>query len=112
VAYDEALAERVREIVAELTDGDFTENKMFGGLAFLVGGHMGAVVSRAGGLMLRCDPAQTDAMLSKPHAVPFQMRGKPIDGWLRVEAAGLRSRQQLRRWVTRGVQYAQELPPA
>jgi TfoX/Sxy family transcriptional regulator of competence genes len=112
VAYDEVLAERVRQIVAELTGGDFTEKKMFGGLAFLVGGHMGATVSRAGGLMLRCDPGQTDAMLAKPHAGPFHMRGTPIDGWLRVDDAGLRSREQLRRWVTRGVRYARELPPA
>jgi TfoX/Sxy family transcriptional regulator of competence genes len=112
VAYDEALAERARELVAELTDGNFSEKKMFGGLAFLVGGHMGAAVSRDGGLMLRCDPTQTDAMLAKPHAGPFRMRGKPIDGWLRVDEAGLGSREQLRRWITRGVRYARELPPA
>ena len=109
MAYDERLAERVREIVAEATDGDFAEKKMFGGLAFLVGGHMAVAASREGGLMLRVEPAQTDALLTKPFAGPFRMRGRPVDGWLRVEAAGLGTRAQLTRWVIRGLDYARAL---
>jgi TfoX/Sxy family transcriptional regulator of competence genes len=112
VAYDEALADRVREVVASLTHGEFSEKKMFGGLAFLTDGHMGVAVSREGGLMLRVDPAQTDTMLAKSHAGPFHMRGRPIDGWVRVEVEGLRTRAQLERWVRRGVQYVRGLPPA
>lgn len=112
MAYDEHLAQRVREIVAELTGGAFHEKKMFGGLAFLVGGHMGVAVSREGGLMLRVDPEQTDAMLSKPHAAPFVMRGKPLDGWVRVAPEGVGTKRQLARWVQRGVELAQALPPA
>ena len=112
MAYDETLAGLVREVVASITGGDFAEKRMFGGLAFLTGGHMGVVVSREGGLMLRVDPAQTDAMLAKPHTGPFHMRGRPIDGWVRVQPEGLRSREQLWRWVTRGLDYVAGLPPA
>lgn len=82
MAYDEDLANRVRELVA--TGADVTEKRMFGGLAFLIGGHMSVSVSGRGGLLLRCDPAQTDALLSKPDAGPFEMRGRVMEGWLRT----------------------------
>ena len=109
MAYDEHLAQRVRELIA--AEDDFTERAMFGGLAFLIGGHMAVSVSHQGGLLLRVDPADTDALLAKPHAAPFEMRGKPMDGWVRVDAAGLTTRRQLARWVSRGVGYARSLPP-
>jgi TfoX/Sxy family transcriptional regulator of competence genes len=112
VSYDEALAQRVREVVGELTADAFVERRMFGGLAFLVAGHMAVAASRDGGLLLRIDPGDTDALLAQPGAAPFHMRGGPIDGWLRVDAAAVRSRPRLERWVAHGVRYAQTLPPA
>lgn len=109
MAYDEDLANRIREHLA--AEPDVTETKMFGGLAFLVAGHMAVAASRDGGLMLRVDPADTDALLSKPHARPFEMRGRTLDGWLRVDSAGVRTLRQLGPWVQRGVAYARSLPP-
>ncbi len=108
MAYDEDLANRIRELV--LTVEGVTEKRMFGGLAFLVGGHMAVSASGQGGLLLRVDPAETDALLEKPHAQPFEMRGRVMQGWLRVEAEGLGTKRQLERWVARGVGYARSLP--
>jgi TfoX/Sxy family transcriptional regulator of competence genes len=109
MAYDEDLANRVRELIAD--EESLTERKMFGGLAFLIGGHMSVSISRQGGLMLRVDPADTEALLAKPHAHPFEMRGRAMDGWLRVEAEGVKTKRQLERWVARGVAFARSLPP-
>jgi TfoX/Sxy family transcriptional regulator of competence genes len=109
MAYDEDLANRIRELVAD-TPG-VTEKKMFGGLAFLVGGNMAVAASGQGGLMVRIDPGETDALLRKPHAGPFEMRGRPMDGWLRVDAEGVRTKRQLEPWVKCGVAYARSLPP-
>lgn len=109
MAYDQDLAHRIRELVA--TEPGITEQRMFGGLAFLINGHMSVSASGRGGLLLRCDPAETDALLGKPFAGPFEMRGRVMDGWLRVDADGLRSKAQLERWVARGVAYARSLPP-
>jgi TfoX/Sxy family transcriptional regulator of competence genes len=109
VAYDEDLANRIRELVA--TEEGVTEMRMFGGLAFLIGGNMSVSASGQGGLLLRCDPAETEALLAKPHAGPFQMRGRVMEGWLRVDHEGVRSKGQLERWVARGVAYARSLPP-
>ena len=109
MAYDEDLAGRIRELIAGAAD--VTEKRMFGGLAFLIGGKMSVSVSREGGLLLRCDPAQTDALARKPHATRFVMRGREMDGWLRVDAEGVRTKRQLGRWVDRGVLYARSLPP-
>jgi TfoX/Sxy family transcriptional regulator of competence genes len=109
MAYDEDLANRIRELIAG--DSDVTEKRMFGGLAFLIGGHMSVTASRLGGLMVRVDPEQTDALLAKPHTGPFEMRGRPLDGWLRVDAEGVKTKRQLEPWVKRGVAYARSLPP-
>jgi TfoX/Sxy family transcriptional regulator of competence genes len=108
VAYDEDLADRIRGLVAG--EPDLTEKKMFGGLAFLVGGNMSVAASGQGGLMVRVDPAETDALVAKPHAGPFEMRGRPMQGWLRVESEGVRTKRQLEPWVKRGVAYARSLP--
>jgi TfoX/Sxy family transcriptional regulator of competence genes len=108
VAYDEDLAERVRELIAG--DQDVTEQRMFGGLAFLVGGRMSVAASGQGGLMVHVDPADTDALVTKPHARRFEMRGRPLDGWVRVDAEGVRTKRQLEPWVRRGVAYARSLP--
>jgi TfoX/Sxy family transcriptional regulator of competence genes len=83
---------------------------MFGGLAFLVDGNMAVAASGQGGLMVRIDRAQTDALSAKPHAGAFEMRGRPVQGWVRVDAEGVRTRRQLEPWVRRGVAYARSLP--
>jgi TfoX/Sxy family transcriptional regulator of competence genes len=108
VAYDEDLANRIRELV--LTERGVTEQRMFGSLAFLIDGNMSVSASGQGGLMLRVDPAETDALLREQHVRPFEMRGRAMQGWLRVDAEGLRTKRQLERWVARGVAYARSLP--
>src|SRR5579862_3667846 len=108
MAYDEDLANRIRELLAGETG--LTERKMFGGLAFLINGNMSVSASGQGGLLLRVDPDETDALLREPHARAFEMRGRSMDGWLRVESEGLRTKRQLEKWVRRGVGYARSLP--
>jgi TfoX/Sxy family transcriptional regulator of competence genes len=108
MAYDEDLANRIRELV--LSEPGVVEQRMFGGLAFLINGNMSVSASGRGGVLLRVDPAETDALLSKPHAQPFEMRGRVMQGWLRVDAEGLQTKRQLERWVARGVAYARSLP--
>lgn len=110
-AYDAELADRVRDVLADLGVDGGREQKMFGGLAFLVGGHMAVAVSREGGVLLRVDRTDVDALLEKPHTRPMVMRGRELAGWLRVEPDGVRTRRQLMSWVRRGVAGAQALPP-
>lgn len=109
MAYDEDLANRIHELIA--AEPGLTEKRMFGGLCFLIDGHMSVNVSGHGGLMLRCDPAETDTLRNKSHAGPFEMRGRVVDGWLRIDPEGVRTKRQLARWVARGVAYARSLPP-
>jgi TfoX/Sxy family transcriptional regulator of competence genes len=109
VAYDEDLANRIRDLTAG--EPGMTEQRMFGGLAFLIGGNMSVGVSGQGGLMVRVDPADTEALVAKPHARPFEMRGRAMQGWLRVDPEGVRTKRQLEPWVKRGVAYARSLPP-
>lgn len=101
MSYDERLADEVRALLAGT---EFTERRMFGGLAFLVGGHMAVAASGKGGLMVRCDPAQTEALVADG-AESFEMRGRPVDGWLRVRDGDIAP------WVERGVAHARSLPP-
>ena len=109
MAYDEALAERIRALLAG--EEDVTEKKMFGGLAFLIGGNMSVSASGQGGLLLRCEPGQTADLVQEPHASTAVMRGRAMEGWLRVDAGGVQSDEELQRWVSRGVGYARSLPP-
>ena len=109
MAYDEDLAARIRDEVAG--EPGVTEMKMFGGLAFLIGGHMAVAASGQGGLMLRCDPDDTEALLSEPGAQEFEMRGKGMRGWLRVDARTVEDDDALTAWVQRGTAYARSLPP-
>jgi hypothetical protein len=109
VAYDEDLANRIREVIH--TEPGVIEKQMFGGLAFLIGGNMSVSASGQGGLLLRVDPDETDKLLREQHAQPFEMRGRAMKGWLRVEPEGVRTKPQLERWVARGVAYARSLPP-
>jgi len=108
MAYDEDLANRIRELLAG--EAGVTEKKMFGGLAFLIGGNMAVAASGQGGLMVRCDPDETDQLVAKPHAARFEMRGRAMDGWLRVDDEGVKTKRQLEPWVKRGAAYARALP--
>lgn len=108
MAYDEELAERIRGFLPDLP---VTERKMFGGLAFLVGGHMSVSASGKGGLMVHCDPAETDRLVREPGASRMEMRGREMDGWLRVTSAAVADDEVLQRWVGIGTSYAASLPP-
>jgi hypothetical protein len=108
MAYDEALAARIRQLVSE--EPGLTEQRMFGGLAFLIHGNMAVGASSAGGLLLRVPPEQTAELAGRPHAQPFEMRGREMDGWLRVDADGLGTESELQEWVSLGVAYARRLP--
>jgi len=108
VAYDEDLADRIRELLTG--DADVSEQKMFGGLAFLIGGNMAVAASGRGGIMVRVDPAQSDSLVARTSAVPMEMRGRTMRGWLHVDAEDVRTKRQLTRWVERGATYARSLP--
>jgi TfoX/Sxy family transcriptional regulator of competence genes len=109
MAYDVELADRIRSL---LPDEPVVEQKMFGGLAFLVGGNMSVAASGQGGLLVRVDPAQTDALLQEPGAEVFDMGGRgPMKGWLRVSEDVLDDETSLAAWVDRGIAYARSLPP-
>ena len=109
MAYDQQLAERIRELLGD--EKDLTEKKMFGGLAFLIGGNMAIAASGQGGLLVRVDPAESDALLATTSARLMEMRGRAMQGWLRVDANDVRTKRQLAKWVGRGVTYARSLPP-
>lgn len=109
MAYDRDLAERIREIMAPVPGA--REKAMFGGLAFLVGGHMAVAASGQGGLLARVDPADT-AQLSKEDGVePMVMRGRSMSGWLRVDAVTVAHDRALQEWIERGLSYVRTLPP-
>jgi hypothetical protein len=109
VTYDEHLANRIRELMAD--EAGVSERRMFGGLAFLIGGNMSVSASGHGGLLCRVDPARGEALSKRDHAEPAVMRGRTMDGWLRVDAEGVRTDRQLERWVKHSVAYARSLPP-
>ncbi len=106
--YDEALAERVRALLAG--EPDVSEKRMFGGLAFLVRGNMAVAASGQGGLLVRVDAAEADDLVATTNARPMEMRGRPVRGWLRVDARDLRTKPQLASWVERGLAHAGSLP--
>jgi TfoX/Sxy family transcriptional regulator of competence genes len=109
VAYDEDLANRIRELVSG--QANLTEKKMFGGLAFLIGGHMAISASGQGGVLVRVDPRDTDKLVSSSSAQIAVMQGRQMDGWLRVGPEQVRTKAQLAKWVTIGTAYALSLPP-
>ena len=108
MAYDEILADRIRELIAG--QSGVTEKKMFGGLAFLVRGNMAIAASGQGGALVRCDPEETDALVAKTPARLFEMRGREMAGWLRVDTEDVRTKRQLAKWVEIGTAYARSLP--
>jgi len=106
--YDEQLADRIRELVEG--EARRSERRMFGGLAFLVAGNLAIAASREGGVLVRVDPSKADALVARSHATFAVMRGRPMDGWVRVAPEHLRTKRQLAKWVERGVTYARSLP--
>ena len=108
VSYDPELADRIREL---LGGRGVEEKRMFGGLAFLVNGHMSVSASREGGLLIRCEPDQTAKLLREPGVTEFSMSNRgPMDGWLRVSADAVAEDDALMDWVDRSYLYAQSLP--
>src|SRR5579884_872767 len=101
MAYDEALADRIRALLGGRAG--LTEKKMFGGLAFLVGGNMAVAASGRGGLLVRVDPEQSDELVATTPAEPMEMRGREMTGWLRVDTADVSDEAALAEWVERGV---------
>lgn len=108
VAYDEQLAERVRALLTG--EGMLTEQRMFGGLAFLIGGNMAVGVSGQGGILVRVDQAESEALVASTDAYPMEMKGRTMAGWLRVDEEHVRTKQELEPWVRRGAAYARALP--
>jgi TfoX/Sxy family transcriptional regulator of competence genes len=108
MAYDEALAGRIRELVEG--QSQLEEKKMFGGLAFLIGGNMAIAASGQGGVLVRADPTESDKLIATTNAEPFEMRGRAMKGWLRVAPEYVRTKPQLAKWVEVGTTYARLLP--
>ncbi|HEY5054465.1 MAG TPA: TfoX/Sxy family protein [Solirubrobacterales bacterium] len=108
MAYEEKLAERVRDLLAD-EDG-IAEKKMFGGLAFLLNGNMAVAASGRGGLLVRVNPVDSEALISLPNVELMQMRGRTMTGWIAVSPDGLKSKRELAGWVRRGIGYAKRLP--
>jgi TfoX/Sxy family transcriptional regulator of competence genes len=109
MAYDTELADRIRFLIG--TGPGITEKKMFGGLAFLIGGNMAISASGQGGALVRVDPADTDTLIAAGNATLAVMGGRSMQGWLRVSSENLESDEQLTTWVSRAVAYARSLPP-
>lgn len=106
---DEYLADRIRELIAAERGAE--ERRMFGGVAFLVAGHLAVAASGRGGLMVRVSPGETEKLLERDHVEPMVMAGRRTRGWVRVSADGVRTKRQLQSWVSRGVTIAKSLPP-
>ena len=109
MAYDEALAERIRELLE--AEPRLTEQKMFGGLAFLIGGNMAVAASGQGGVLVHVDPERSDKLLASTNARLMEMRGRRMQGWLRVDPEDVRTKRQLAKWVRLGADHARSLPP-
>ena len=108
MAYDEDLADRIRELLGG--EAHLTEMKMFGGLAFLIQGNMAVAASGQGGVLVRVDPDQSDKLVATTSARLMEMRGRPMQGWLRVDTDDVRTKRQLAKWVELGATFARSLP--
>jgi TfoX/Sxy family transcriptional regulator of competence genes len=109
MAYDEELAGRIRELLGDRPD--LTEKKMFGGLAFLIGGNMAIAASGQGGILVRVDPGKSAELVATTPAELMEMRGRSMAGWLRVDTADVADDAALSEWVDRGAGFAASLPP-
>jgi TfoX/Sxy family transcriptional regulator of competence genes len=108
VPYDEELADRIRELLGG--EADLTEQRMFGGLAFLIRGNMAVAASGQGGVLVRVDPEQSDSLVTTTNARLMEMRGRRMQGWLRVDPDDVRTKRQLAKWVRLGATFARSLP--
>ena len=108
MAYDEELAGRIRALIGD--DPAVSEKKMFGGLAFLIGGNMAIGASGQGGILVRADPDESDTLMAATTARPMEMRGREMRGWLRIEADDVGTDAELSKWVDVGSTYARSLP--
>jgi TfoX N-terminal domain len=108
MTYDHELADRIRGLVAG-TEG-VAEQRMFGGLAFLINGNMSVAASGEGGLLVRVNPDDSDSLVDGERVTPMVMRGREMRGWLRVDTEAVAVADQLEQWVARGVSYARSLP--
>jgi len=108
MAYDERLADRIRELVGD--EANLKEQKMFGGLAFLIGGNMAIAASGQGGILVHADPEESDSLVASTDAYLMEMRGKQMRGWLRVDPEHVGTKRQLAKWVELGTGYARSLP--
>lgn len=106
--HDPVLVDRLREALVAFPT---TERRMFGGIGFMVGGHLAVAASHTGGLMVRCAPADTATLVTRPAAGPVEMRGRAVDGWVRVDGEAVTSPDALAEWVTVGTTYARSLDP-
>jgi TfoX/Sxy family transcriptional regulator of competence genes len=109
MAYDEELAERIRSLVGNRAG--LTEKRMFGGLAFLIGGNMAIAASGQGGILVRVDPDESEKLVASTPAEMTEMRGRTMAGWLGVDTADVADDGALAGWVERGTAYAASLPP-
>ncbi len=109
MAYDEELADRIRQLV--LGESGVAEQKMFGGLAFVIGGHMAVAASGQGGLLVRVDPERSEELIAGTTARPMVMRGREMPGWLAVDGGDVALSGELARWVRIGIEHARSLPP-
>jgi TfoX/Sxy family transcriptional regulator of competence genes len=109
MAYDDVLAGRIRDLIGP--EPQLTEKRLFGGLAFLIGGHMAIAASGQGGVLVRVDTTDGDRLVATTEAYPMEMRGRPMRGWLRLDDEHLSTKRELRKWVDLGVSFARSLPP-
>ena len=109
MAYDESLAERLRELAQD--EPPMTEKKMFGGLGFMLEGNMAVAASSRGGLMVRIDPDDADRFTAAPGVERFEMKGRRMNGWLHVDGAQLETDETLSEWLSVGIDFAATLPP-
>ncbi len=109
MAYDDALADRIRDLISG--EPLLTEQKMFGGLGFMLGGNMAVAASSKGGILVRVDPEEGRQLIATTPAHPMEMRGREMSGWLRVDGVDVATDDALEEWVRRGTSYAGSLPP-
>jgi TfoX/Sxy family transcriptional regulator of competence genes len=108
MAYDEGLAQRIREALDE--PPGFVEKKMFGGIGFMLQGNLACGVI-GDELIVRVGPDRYEHALAKPHTRPFDFTGRPMTGWITLAPGGYESDNDLRRWVEQGINFAKSLPP-
>lgn len=109
MSHDENIADRIRELLGD--EPELTEQRMFGGLAFLIGGHMAVAASGQGGILVRVDPDRSGDLVETTAARYMEMRGRAMRGWLRIDSSDVRTTRQLAKWVTLGACFARSLPP-